>query len=217
MFDENSLIFASYTAEDEPKWQKANDCIWSTATGLRGKVNLATQYPALESFFVQKLGIQKLNLRMVYDELLGMEPQHTTTVAEIKAQLWSFNSLLRTETLGGSQTPPRLLKKSILPIRYPDGQVSLRAADTEFAIRDHKSLGGRFCDKVKTLDFSDREVRSLEPFLKWAGLEDRYISRLVKETTTLGSGDKFPISEQRYDIRKKAHGLLRCGPSLHSK
>ena len=63
---------------------------------------------------------------------------------------------------------------------------------------------------MKTLDFIDREVRSLEPFLRWAGLDARYISRNAKEITSLGSGSLTPVSEDRYDIRKKAHGLVRC-------
>lgn len=186
------------------------DCIWSSvsASGVGSRTNLATQYPTLEAFFVRKVGVEKLTLSMVYDELLSLSPQDTT-VAEFKTQIWSFNSLLKTETLGEGQTPPLLLEKPILPIRYPGGQVCLRAANTQFAVVDHKSLGDRFHDKVKTLDFHDREVRKLKPFLRWAGLEDRYISCKVKETTNLGSGDNFPVSEPRYNIRKKAHGLLR--------
>ncbi|OIW34078.1 hypothetical protein CONLIGDRAFT_667268 [Coniochaeta ligniaria NRRL 30616] len=216
MLDNDSLIFVPCTTEDAEEWCDVDSCIWSTApTGVRGKVNLATQYPTLEDFFVHKLGVQKLNLSMVYDELLSLTPQDTT-VTEVKAHLWTFNSLLRTETLGDGLTPLRLLEKSILPIRYPDGQVCLRAAGTEFAIIDHRSLGNRFHGMVKTLDFSDREVRSLQPFLKWAGLEDRYISCTVKETATLGSGDKLPVSEQRFDIKKKAHGLLRIATHLGS-
>lgn len=171
-------------------------------------INLATQYPALESFFVHTLGIQKLNLSMIYDELLSVIPQQTT-VAEIKGHLMTFNSLLETGSLSSGQTALRLLENPILPIRYPDGQVSLRAINIGFVIVDHKSLGTKFRDRVKTLDFTDREIRTLEPFLTWAGLDSRYISRVVVETPSLGSGERIPVSDRRFDVSKKAHGLLR--------
>lgn len=206
LFVERALIFDN--SDVEPEWHTLEYCIWSSASSIWNKTNLATPYPTLEAFFVGALGVQKLNLSMVYDELLRWSPEQTT-VEDVKEQLWSFNSLLGTDTLPPNQTPLRLLKKSTLPIRYPDGQVYLRAADIEFAIIDHKALGDKFGHKVKTLDFNDREVRSLKPFLKWAGLEDRYISRTVKETATLGSDVKVPVCERRYDISKKAHGLLR--------
>ena len=106
-FSNRSLIFASDSTENQPQWLRMDHCIWSTATDIRGKASLATQYPSLREFFVNTLGVRTLNLPMLYDALLSLSPQHTT-VAETKGQLWSFNSLLGTDTLTAGQTPSRL-------------------------------------------------------------------------------------------------------------
>jgi hypothetical protein len=198
-----------------PVWHTTRNCIWSTATSVKGKVNLAKHYDsALENFFVHVLGVQKLNVNMIYDELLGLTPMETVDVA--KQQLWSLNSLLRTETLSGNRAPHALLRKAILPVRYGDRQVTLRSSSVEFAIIDNRTLEEKFRRHVNTLDFDMRQVRTLQPFLEWSGLEDRYLSRMVKETPNLSSGVKVPVSDKRFDINRKAYALVRYVTFTHT-
>lgn len=67
----------------------------------------------------------------------------------------------------------------------------------------------QFRDMAKTLDFTMDEVHELRPFIRWAGLQHRYLSCMVEEIPDVGLGWKFPVSDPRFDVRRKAHGLVR--------
>ena len=151
-----------------------------------------------------------LNVRMVFDELLGMTPQQNAqAVPDVKNRLESLSSLLQTESLSEERPPGRLLDCPIWPVRQPGGRVLLQTGRVCFAIIDRKPLEEKFASRVQMLDFTMRETHVLKPLIEWAGLEDRYLSRMVNETPILGSGTKHAVSDPKYDIKKKAHGLLR--------
>lgn len=197
-------------------WHKPSDCVWSTGTDIRGKPNLAMKYDhSLEDFFLKALHIQTLSIEMVFHELMSLDPGHVT-VDQAKTLLWSLNSLLETDTLPEDSLPADLLERPILPIEHPGGQVILNSAKTAFAIVDRKQLGDAFQGQVNTLDFTMTEVNKLQPFVEWAGLGNRYMSRMVSETSALSSGEKWPASENRFDIKRKAHGLLRIATHFKS-
>ena len=188
-------------------WHRTTGCLWtSRGTGLQGLVNLAYQYDSkLEKFFVDTLQVTRLTASLVYDELLTLTPGNTT-LEHVKQQLISFSSLLDDET---TLQPDRLLERHILPVRYPDGQVKLLSARAEFTIMDREGPMGQFRDMVKTLDFTMEEAHDLDTFIKWAGLASRYLSRMVREVQDLGAGASFRVEEPRYDVGRKAHGILR--------
>jgi hypothetical protein len=76
-----------------------------------------------------------------------------------------------------------------------------------------------FCDRVKMLDFSASEVHPLGRFIRWAGLENRFLSRMVTEHNTLRLGSEVQIlimPEPEYDIRAKVHALTRVAATLYS-
>jgi hypothetical protein len=168
-------------------------------------VTLNDHYDELRDFFVDKLGVKTLTLRMIYDELCNVSPQRG--VDELKNIIWSLNALLQTEL---DQLDPEPLRKAhIFPVRYPNGGVSLLSADTEFAIVDRDHLAARFRDRIKLLDYTLEEVRRLKPFLQWANLEQRYLSASVKEITSFQGGPTRPISLPNRNLNHKAHALLR--------
>ena len=210
-FRDEALIFV--VNNGQASWNRTAECLWSTGTHIGGKANLANQYGGesrLEKFFIHMLGVQQLNIDMVYDELLGITSQNAT-VNRVKDLLWAFNSMLETTEAGSFvRQPLQLLERPILPVRYSDGSVYLQNSGVQFAITDRAQLEELFGSRINLLDFDLAEVRALKPALVWAGLEDRYLSRLVQETTSLvDSSAKYAVSEPRYDIRMKAHGVLR--------
>jgi len=93
----------------------------------------------------------------------------------------------------------------------------LQTGRVHFAVIDRKDLEEKFASSVRMLDFTMREAHDLKPLLEWAGLEDRFLSRMVKETRILGSGTKYAVSDPKYDIKNKAHGLLRYGTASKPK
>ncbi|KAK3315550.1 hypothetical protein B0H66DRAFT_628718 [Apodospora peruviana] len=95
-------------------------------------------------------------------------------------------------------------------------KAQLRASNTEFAIADRKQLAEMFRGKVKMLDFTMKEVCDLNPFLEWAGLTNRYLSNIVKDCPVLDSGEKWSVSDPRFDIRRKAHGIVRIATHFKS-
>lgn len=168
---------------------------------------LVNYYPNMKTFFVGFLGVKALTLQMIYDELKRKGSSATATVKEVKEMLWQLNSFLTPE--GQAPNPEPLLQQRILPVRYPGGEITLCSNETAFEVVDRKNLGDAFGDKVKLLDFSLSEARKLEPFLQWAGLESRYLSRTVEEVTSLRSATRAPISSPERDIKRKAYALYR--------
>lgn len=188
------------------RWVKISECLWSNATEIRGKYNLNTYYDdKLEHFFLDFLGVERLHFSIVYDELLSVDPR--ATVDKVKDLLWCLNSFLGKEQQ--KTTPERLLKRPILPVRYPDDSARLVSSAVEFAIIDRQSYGKDFRNKVKMLDFDHSEVHKLQPFLKWANFETRYLSCLVKEISVVQSGVTYHLSDSKLEVKIRAHALTR--------
>lgn len=210
MFRDGPLIYSH--GDEDSSWYGTGKCLWSSGTGVQGLVNLAQVYGHdLEGFFVESLQVTRLTAQLVYDELLALGDKQGTieTVQHVKRQLLAFSSLLQEETLSQAPAPAPLLEKAILPIRQANGNVLLLPASTAFTIVDRAGSMAQFRNLFKTLDFTMQEVHDLELFIRWADLQNRYLSQMVEEVPHLGSGDKFRVSEPRYDLRKKAHGLVR--------
>ncbi|KAI1372157.1 hypothetical protein F4677DRAFT_456697 [Hypoxylon crocopeplum] len=211
-FELHRLIFADAGSQ---RWHSPSQCIWSsTPAPILRKVNLSDVYSGdMEKFFVERLGVPHLDANLIYKELLELNPDEVT-VEHVKELLWSLNSKLEVESLDAS--PEALLECQVLPIRHVGGQVRLHSSDTEFAIVDRKNFGEFFQERVKVLDFSHNDICRLRPLLKWARLEDRYLSQLVKETSVLDSGIRQRISDPNQDIRRKAYGLFRIATHFKS-
>lgn len=203
-FEAEALIYSCNKGAS--RWYKSTDCIWASSTDIRGKVTLSEQYDELETFFITTLGVKKLTLRMVYDQLVNKDLK--ADVSEIKSMIWALNSMIQAE---GSfyQDPAQILASSIFPVAYPSGSIELRTASTEFAVNDRQPLTDLFQDQITLLDFNLEESRRLRPFLEWTGLTDRYLSVSVRELTSISGDDARPTASRKYDLKRKAHGLLR--------
>ena len=203
-FEDEALVYVVLNGASG--WFKVSQCLWSTATQIRGMVALNDHYDTLKDFFVNFLGVKTLNLQMVFDKLKE-QGAGQSSIEEVRKTIWILNSLLQSEKKHPS--PKEILESSVFPVRYPDSSVELRTSATAFAIADRKHLYDSFSNQAKFLDFSTNDVLRLEHFFRWAGLENRYLSRSVKEISTLRGDQDRPISHPDRDVSRKAHGLLR--------
>lgn len=198
----NALIFV--TSNSQNGWYKSSECLWSSTTEIRGRVTLNEDYEELKELFTDTLGVQTLTLQMAYDDLL--EASSEATMDEIISKIWCLNALLPTDDTYVDPRP--LLQKPIFPVLYPDGSRALRSTDTRFAIADPERLASRFRGKIKMLDFTQGEVRSLKVFLDWANLSHCYLSASVRELTSI-SGATTPCNlPPTRDLKRKAYAIL---------
>jgi hypothetical protein len=151
---------------------------------------------------------------MVLDKLItqGSQP---TPVDEVKKTLRLLNSYL--ESTEDLPSPKQLLKRKVFPVRYPNGIVELCSSTVNFAIADRKHLLDLFSTEAKFLDFDINEIANIEPFLRWTGLENRYLSCSVKEISTLHGDSHRSLTSADRNISRKAYGLLRCVSALSDK
>jgi len=164
------------------------------------------QYEDLKDFFTGILGVQPVDLMMVYNSLLDLGSKNPS-VERVKDLLRAFNSLLASnDNIPG---PGRILQRRVFPVRAPKGQITLCSSQVEFVIVDREEPFNIFRDRVKFLDFSLQEVCRLRHFIAWAGLEPRYLSRCVEEVSRVEGGIEMPITERNRDLKTKAYGLLR--------
>ncbi|RGP71733.1 hypothetical protein FLONG3_7037 [Fusarium longipes] len=208
-FEESPLIFVRQ--QDVPGWYRISDCLWSSATPIRGKATLDESYEDLEDFFIGKLGVRSLTAQMAYDELkqsLNNNPE------EIKVALLSLNEFLQIES--GYLDPEPIRKAKVFPIRYPNGPVSLGSIDVDFAIPDREKLKVTFEDRVSLLDFNLEEVHRLKPLFNWLRLSDRYLSNCVKEDTSLSGESGLPIVSGKRCLKTKAYFITRVAANFNS-
>ncbi|KAK0667790.1 hypothetical protein QBC41DRAFT_132417 [Cercophora samala] len=198
-------------------WHRTTDCVWSTTTILPAKPNLQHLYPDFHGFFVDILSVSLPDARAAYNELLSL-PYKNLSVAEAKAHLLAFDSLLRStsEQLLHELPPRKLLEKPVVPIRYGDGRTELVPASTEFAIVDLEGLPDDLPTEMKMLDFEREALPKIERFLEWSGLTERYISSVSQDLPFTNPGERTPISSRDFDIKRKVHALLRVAKHFGS-
>jgi len=146
-----------------------------------------------------------MTLEMVYDKLKNEALD--ISVQEVKRDLLEFSSLLASEL--NTLSPLPVLQNKIFPVRSSNGEVTLRDGYYDFAITDRIKLETAFAGIADFLDFELNEVGHLQHFIKWAGLEERYLSRGVKEIFSADTTTTRPISTPDREIKRKAHALLR--------
>ncbi|KAI7767275.1 hypothetical protein LZL87_009677 [Fusarium oxysporum] len=215
VFEKSPLIFIP----DGPYigWHTSTEVLWSSNTDVCGMGTLDDTYESLRDFFVEKLGIESLSLRVLYDQLIKSprcSPQ------QIKEAIFVLNDFLRGEPTFLDSQPVR--NAEIFPVRDPDGIVSLESVETDFAIGDNDNLRVNFEKHIRLLDFDLWEFHRLKPFFQWLKLEDRYLSRCVQEDVTIVRGGglfKPPepiIPYQKRNLQDKAPYIARVAASFGS-
>ncbi|KAI6760419.1 hypothetical protein HG530_009279 [Fusarium avenaceum] len=211
-FESSPLIFSRLSGK--PCWYKISDCLWSSITKIRGKVTLDESYEELKGFFVVKLGVKSLTMQMVYNELKE-SPQ--SSVKDIKDAILSLNGFLQgKEGEQGHWDPKPIKQAKIFPVRYPNGSISLSSVAVDFAIADREILQYKFEDKIAILDFNLEDIHQLKPFFTWLKIETRYLSRCVREITSISGDMGSPITSRKRDLRRKAYYIARVAATFRS-
>jgi hypothetical protein len=151
---------------------------------MLGKPSLEPLYPDLAELFVDYFGVPKLNFALAYQQLVEVGST-VPTIAYAKNLLWSLAALLAADNESRPSFGDEASLCRVFPVKLPDGSTRLLSAIDNFAIVDRQHYALYLKDKIKVLDFSMDEVRRLKPFIKWTGLTDRYLSRLVAERTVV--------------------------------
>ncbi|KAF5021900.1 hypothetical protein F66182_6048 [Fusarium sp. NRRL 66182] len=169
-------------------WLSASECFWSEAETTQLNSSLKACYPDLKQFFLEALGISI----SAYDRLLDSA---WTSLADAKRNMLS----LMDETKGAVPEFPvePVRKAKVFPVEHaleinqPSRLYELCSVDTE----------------INMLYFDLIEVRRLQPFFQWVSIEDRYLSRCVKEELDT----VVYLATRRWDLRAKAYHIARFG------
>ncbi|KAK5652684.1 hypothetical protein OQA88_10278 [Cercophora sp. LCS_1] len=179
-FLEEWLIF-SVDEEGDTAWHQSSDCLWSSATAISGKVVLDNLYADLQGFFVNVLGVPRMTAEMA------------------KETIMVFNSFLATSPGVFDQGP--VLANRIFPVRFPGGEVSLCNEADAFSLLDRKPLGETFAHVANFLDFDLQELRRLQPFIRWTGLQDRYFY-VISPQRSQGKGVRVATNRSVYRVER---------------
>lgn len=175
---------------------------------MLGKPCLESFYPDLSELFVDYLGVPKLNFTLVYQQLLDIG-SNSPDISSAKNLLWSLSVLLA----ASNESRPAFGDEASLcrafPVRMPDGTTRLLTALDNFAIIDRQHYAQALKDKIKVLDFTLDEVRRLKPLISWAGLTNRYLSRLVAERTVVEDDLCTMDRPLTRDLVRKAAAFVR--------
>lgn len=115
------------------------------------------------------------------------------------------------KNISGFEPKPESLKElyscKCLPVKLPSGEVRWLDKSGEFLIQDRREYGEIFRNKASFLDFTLEEAHSLKLLLVGMGLEKRYTSNAVRETTAVQDGSFNPCLTK--DLRRKAYAICR--------
>ncbi|KAJ4166653.1 hypothetical protein NW765_007897 [Fusarium oxysporum] len=203
-FEKSELILVN---QDEcVAWFCVSDCFWSESDTTELNSSLKRCYPDLKDFFLDKLGVKG----SAYDYLLSTTSKEPH---DVKMAVLSFMEEVGDFVPRFPAKPVRTAK--ILPVRYLDGTVSLCSVETEFAITDREQLRKELGNKIKVLDFDLKEVRRLWPFFKWLDIEDRYLSRCVKERVIISPNYSSLLhGSKTSDLRRKSYHIARVASTF---
>ncbi|KAJ0422940.1 hypothetical protein BJY00DRAFT_299903 [Aspergillus carlsbadensis] len=210
-FETDQFIY--YELDGKKSWHRPSECLWTPVTEIKGMIQLHNAYEDLADFFIELIGVRTLTLQMVHDKLVS-EGKGQTSPDKVKETIWLLNSYLQNKH--DFPDPRQVLQGRVFPVKYPTGAVELCSSSVDFAINDRIHLSAWFTGKAKFVDFDVNEVARLEPFLRWTGLETRYLSSSVKEISAVRGEPHRSLTSPSRKIAGKAHGLLRIAVHLRS-
>ena len=199
-FEKHCLI---YLPGREPAWHPPSRCLWTASTEFFDKFAISAIYDDLQDVFVKHLGISRPDMAMYIDELLRLigcsdEP----SVPRVKALIEEINTWKPDK-----DSLVALRSSRFLPVRATDGIVKLADLSAVFAIVDRRYYQDLFKTKIPFLDFDLEAVHELAPFIHALGLENRYISMTIHESS---KAKDFVIDwGLTRNMREKAFALFR--------
>jgi len=175
-FEKHALIYDMLAK----KWAAPSACLWSKDAQVPGKSTISGQYEDLKDLFVGVLKVKIPDLRLLVEELKRVA-QSSPSINDIKSLIWQINTF--DPTVGDLE---KLHGSKIFPIRKANGRLELRTRLARFSIIDRQPWADAFEGKLDFLDFSLKEVRTLEPFLSHMEVGG-YLSEVVIEKSSFQS------------------------------
>lgn len=213
-FEYHSLVYVASNDLKPPSWHRPSRCCWPVDARFGNKVSLDQDYMELQWLFVRVLDLKALTLKVAVDQLNEAGCRQIVSVGAIKTHLVTVNSLLRSAK--DAQQPKLNREARIFPVKYPKGGVQCVSAQVEFSIVDLEFMRSLFEDDVKFLDFSLEEVYQLQPFIRWAQLDHKRISRCRQTFESVQTSDAERVSHPDLQFRHRAHAILRTAKHFRS-
>ncbi|KAM0437910.1 hypothetical protein ACHAPT_002275 [Fusarium lateritium] len=199
---------------DSVVWLNSSDCTWAPKLESPDINDLSKHYPELKYFFTSFLGIQQNDAGLVFDSLISVASLSPGNTRDDTARGLLVAVSERIPEYGHVLDKEKFLRSLVFPIATPDGDVLLGTSTMEFSIADRTYLKDAFSGKLNLLDFDPKTVWMLDNLLRWAGLENRYLSRSVEEAGP--DEDDFKSIELGGEISSKASQLLRIAVHFRS-
>jgi hypothetical protein len=204
-FEAEKLVFA------DGGWYAPSSCLWTSSIDISWMVTIGTAYalPGLEPFFLVHLHVRAADMEILTKELI----QKATATAEpditeMKKVIMVIGSMFNQDTTNEEYKGllSHLQNVNFVPVRNGDAEAELHSIASDFAIVDHTRYAEAFRDCAAFLDFDIEEVRVLHPLLMLFGLEQRLLSRAVKEDA-LYNGVNIKNEALTEDLRRRSYAL----------
>jgi hypothetical protein len=212
-FGEKKLIYAPSDGDlcdPGDRWHRTSSCIWTRSTHLSGMAGISTYYHDLKGFFVDFLGVLTPDLDMLVDELASLGNQSSELrINDAKNLIREINFFAPNE-----RSLRKLRTQMIFPVRRRGFEPTLSSTNSSFLIIDRRKLADAFEGNFFLLDFDLEEVQKLQPFLSCFDLEDRYISRKVKERSSVEGNPGKPNANLTRNLRRRAYALFRYASEI---
>lgn len=150
------------------------------------------------------MGVLKVkipNLSLLVQEL-KLVAQSSPSIDDIKSLIWQINAFAPT-----IKDLAQLDEYKIIPVKCSNGTVELRTGLERFSIIDRQPWADAFEGKLDVVDFSLKEVRSLEPFLSC--MSGGYLSMVVIEKSSFEGSLPEPNPKRTRDLQRRAYALSR--------
>ncbi|TVY16404.1 hypothetical protein LARI1_G008274 [Lachnellula arida] len=205
------------------RWTTPSACLWSKDAQVPGKSTISSQYPNLKDLFVGVLKVKIPDLRLLVQELKRVARSSPSiddikTIDDIKSLIWQINAFAPT-----IEDLTQLRESKIFPvkksIRTVELQTRLETRLERFSIIDRQPWADAFADEFEgeldVLDFSLKQVRSLEPFLSSMQVGG-YLSEVVIEKSSFEGSLPEPNPKRTRDFQRRAYALSRCATHFDS-
>ena len=199
MFEDEELIYVS----QRKQWYSPSSCLWTHDTRISDKAAIAAQYPDLEDFFVRCLEVEEPDINTYVKELENLVADNSNpSIDTVKGLIERINSMgPRPGSLKDLQT------LYILPVKAVNGHIRLQKTTDVFSIIDRRELEELFSSQVPVLNYTQEEAHELKPFISAMGLDNRCMSRIVRETSDANVASRH--STLSGSMRKKAYLIFR--------
>lgn len=161
---------------------------------------IAGIYPDLEDFFVKILKVSTVTDAFMMKELAATASKPIKSAEVIKRLMSSTSKLLNinSDVSKFDKSIEILQQHKFLPCRACSGQTEFRSISEVFFIMDNQHYAEKFAGKLVVLDISYEELNSLHQLFRILRLDDRYVTRHVREETSALSSEVDDVLTEQF-------------------